>query len=87
MDKAEWQLQNEWYLEKFNLKYPKQKMQSFMGWKSLGRIVRKGERQKEMSLSIVAGTTTDPITGEDVPRHKTVTVYGFTEDQTDPIKR
>jgi hypothetical protein len=85
MDKIEFQVQNEYFLDRFRAKYPKTELRSFAGWKSLGFMVKKGEKQKAFNLPVIAGTTMDPITGEDVPRHAMRTVYGFTRDQVQKL--
>lgn len=83
MDNIEWQVQNEYYLDKFRDKNPAIEVRSFANWKSLGRSVRKGQSQKAYGVVICKGTDEDPITGEAVPRMGKVNVYGFTKDQTD----
>jgi hypothetical protein len=55
---------------------------SFDGWKSLGKWVKKGERQK--SVRVRSGNRVvgiDPITGEDRVEPVFKYAYGFTADQ------
>lgn len=86
MDKIEWQVQNEYNLDKLNAQSKgKIEAHSFMVWKSMGRIVRKGEKQKAFTVTICTGTTMDGITGEDMPRYVRRAAYGFTKDQTEAM--
>ena len=75
-----WLAEQSWLREK--ARQQGTEIRSFEEWRQLGRWVRKGQRQRAISVQCgVRRVGIDPITGEDryVPQYKTV--YGFTRDQ------
>ena len=81
MGKMEFAVINEDRLAMFRAKYPKVELRSFSDWKSLGRLVRKGSKQKAYNLLVLAGYRNNPETGEMEREEKQVMVYGFTREQ------
>lgn len=74
--KIAFQTENERLLEKLP------GVKSFEGWKSEGKWVKRGQKQKAFRVqSGVVRVGINPITGEDRYEPKMVTVYGFTADQ------
>jgi hypothetical protein len=54
---------------------------TYQGWKSRGKQVKKGAKQRSIRVREGGFRDTDPITGEDcwIPRY--VTAFGFGADQ------
>ncbi len=81
--KIEFEVQNEFYIDIFNKKFPNYIIHSFNGWKSLGKRVKKGEKQKAFTIQVNAGMREDPSTGESYMEKQNHDVYGFTADQVE----
>jgi hypothetical protein len=75
MSKIEFQVENARLLEKLP------NVDSYNGWKSRGKQVKKGAKQR--AYRVQAGTIQrfDPITGEGYSEPRYVTAYGFGADQ------
>jgi hypothetical protein len=77
---AEFQIENARLLEK--LCAAGTEVRSFDGWKSVGKWVKKGQKQKAFRVkSGVRRVGIDPITGEDRYVDNIKTAYGFTAEQ------
>ena len=80
MTKIEWQVENEYLLEKARAKGIE--IRSFANWKAIGRFVRRGMRQKMVRVQAGSRSEMDPITGETYAEPIYKTAYGFTREQT-----
>lgn len=78
--KIAFQVENARLIEK--LREKGHKVNTFEGWKSEGKWVKRGEKQKAFKVqSGVRKAGINPITGEDEYEPLFKTAYGFTESQ------
>ena len=56
-------------------------IRSYPDWKQRGRAVRRGERQRRVSVPAGTRAEYDPVSGEYYAESVTRSAFGFTEDQ------